>query len=1437
MNYIIISELNFINDSHSSILVFLLKQTLVFIYIIRFQYNHTTILYSESPSTMIRHAGYLHKRSNFPYVASSMHGRPDLISNLAPLPDLLCDTNTIIPLPIFDEGGGGVPVGECSTGESKTTFYALGGDPAVAIATITPTAVLDATADTTLEKEDDDTANNTNDNPCFCSPLLQYFGHLFRAKPSANALLSDSNNAWGSDFDYNNNNNTYASGDANGSLEYARTQPLLISSPNMNGGESKSAKYNIPLKGPSGPLPISPRGKIATQPQRIGGSGQKMPRSHSHGGGSVRTTNTANTASATTTGYNSTVTNVTTTTITTPKQYPPPPDDYIDPKDNHIWRAKYCVLEDGILYFYRNAKEGESDEAQAERNESRKIQSVQSEDIQQVDDGPGGRQTIGYGGSASSPRGSSLAMPIPSGAASQAASAAQMAMGSRIISGNDRKTSQHDLHDLSMSPMPRKKSDFDFANSPFHRSASTVSGGGGISSPTVLTHSVSTATFNHDADILWEKRVALDCVGAVRSSEQEYGDHAIELLAFGYDERISGGGESDASTYTGGLGKDTQHEIVDRLILRAVSSDEMNTWLFEFHRSLSSFMKQLFNSVKKGDAFGHPTPTGHLQTINHLGMRQHNHRPESPVGHHHRHGSKGGVPFAKQSSSPTADSFGGSLGTKFLGSLSHGHGRNAIYRTRVRDNIRDNAFISPVSTPGGTPGGGSPVDIQTKPLTKPLLPLMTHSDLVKPTMKAKGICPREGGDKVKASPQKYIPPALRKKAHGDTKKSFGIKAPIDNESKDVSKPKLKADGATETNILGQETELAQVGGDGATSSSVLDKSISGTAISPTSSLLSRQLEDTGDGGDKVKAAPRKYIPPALRKKAPGAAHKSLGNKTPKDNEPEDVSEPKFKADGATEEEVSESQMHYERITQEGRDGLTSSSVLDESVSETAISSTSSLLSRQLDDTRDASAPANVRLGGCADPTIIVGSILDKHFIPRKSSVVGNARLEAFGGVGGGLYAISRIKEVESMHMGNMDLDSAEQQSDENFNTQSVLKWEVGAASECGIRDSNEDAYVAVGNLDKMMSSQGMDRDGEGFSMESSQHGLYAIFDGHVGNHAARFSAEKFPGILIEEQSLLASGNLVQSIEERAATVLRKALTRLDREFCQLCMTGGRDWDCGSTALAALIVDDTVSLANLGDCRGVVCRVVGQTPKQNTSNEVDTEGWEILDLDDKEDDRWDRANGGGALEIGTLYWKEITEIHSPLLHEERARIENANGWILHETEIPTGQLHRMDLFDKDVVDIVKRCFADRLKQHRSDPARQIQIGRTCGDLAVSRAIGDRDFKAAYNLPQSLISFENTELSMSWEGPPVFIYPEKHSGRFKGDLVSNVPDIKSFKVGQEGVIDEFLLMACDGLWDVMDGDDAVRIAKDLLFDKKLSAKDGVSIIETCLAYIIS
>jgi len=1341
---------------------------------------------SESdPTNTIRHAGYLLKRSNLPYcmpsnavdatgtsmptsiITSSAKLNESIAAavagGIAPLPDLSDDVYNdnvglySLPFGGLDEIG---VVGECGYGISdvltlNASSTAMDGSnvgalvsPSVPCAASQGDALrhMDPTPTTfitTDDAADENITSTASDEPCFCSPIIQYFEKLFHVQqPIKNALVITGN-------DTNNNDGTRGKRSSNSNTKQRRhgsvspkirlspkttTRPLPIAPNESSSAMPSSAinRYIMPLKEParSDPVPISPSAskRIIRGGSGSGSGGQLLSRSVANGR-NVDNMIEASVATATTTGL---------ATALPRKEYPPPPPDYIDPKDGHIWRAKYCILECGILYFYRTAEEGESDEAHTERYESR----MYSEELEDI------------------VLGEELVITTSSPRAAAFAGQRQRSM----MAMEDRKDSS--LHDLSKSPMPLKKSDifFDLANSPFHRSGSSVLtgasgrigsmggeisvGGGGRPTP-LLHHSSSTNTFHHDADILWEKRVALDCVGAVRSSDQEHGYHAFELLAYG-------GSESDdassarASTGVGGQ----QHEIIDRLILRAGSSDDMNTWMFQFHRSLASFMQQIVNSVRtdgaRGDRLGRMRSPSDYSPTRGSGVGQHHGRPSSPF-------------LTKQSfaSSPTT-------GGSFVGSLSHGHGRNALYRRQVRDNNKGigggtgidstGSVVSPLPTPLGTPfgtPGSSPVDAALFK-KKPLMPssmMMIQSDSSKlqkkvdlPNLKdLRG--EKEGSAAVDpVQPKKYIPPHMRA-------------------TKKYMPPHMRRKLAAATDASG----------DNGSSSAVTKKS--------TEEHLPLNDEIQKNSTDKKDKAP----------------------------------------------------------TSDLSDVLEHETTLSDSLALSA-TSTSSMLSRQLEEEDNgeedgiiSSTSINVRLGGCADPTVIGGSITDHHFIGRKASVVGNVRLEAYSGTGGGFFASPpggikhrrrRSEEEESMLLDDLDMDTmmgGSKSGSSNANSRMVLKWEVGAASECGIRNSNEDSYVVINNLDELIESQGLASFSQQDLGQTKQQGLYAIFDGHVGNQAARFSAEKFPVYLMEEQSSLASRDsaCLRSIEERADSVLREAFGRLDREFCSLCTRDGRDWDCGSTALVALIVDDVVSLANLGDCRGVVCRLVSD----NISN-TETEGWEALDPADGKDVLWDRANGGGNAYAsgGKLLWKEITETHSPLHDEELARIEKANGWIIKETEIPISQLHRMDIFDEDVVEIVKRCFADRMKHHRSDPVRQIQIARTCGDLAVSRAIGDRDFKAAYNMPSNNIA--TTDLARSWEGPPVFLYPEGHSRRFKGDLVSDVPDIKVFKVGQEGVLDEFLLMACDGLWDVMDSDDAVRIAKNLLFEKKRSAKDGAS-----------
>jgi hypothetical protein len=441
------------------------------------------------------------------------------------------------------------------------------------------------------------------------------------------------------------------------------------------------------------------------------------------------TTETTPTTTTSVAATNSTTAATTYTSTKKKKEYPAPPPDYIDPRDGHIWRAKYCVLEEGILYFYRNAEVGESDEAQAERNESRSLSMMMMMDQQQQP-----QQHL-----CTSP-----SFPIVS---------IERTGGSSTATTSFSKLGKKDLFDLSKSPMPMKKSylsELRSSSPSFNRPAAAAGGGGGgnnsgataamISFTTTATsfstfnntlslgqspimhHSISTSTFHHDTDILWEKRVALDCVGAVRSSVQEHGDHSFELLAYGVssadedddDEDEQSDGDASSTRNSGGE-QQQQHEIIDRLILRAGSYDDMNTWMFQFHRSLASYMQRIVNSALNN--------RHHHYGTNAL-LRK---RPDSPIHQLHQHrrigtpvGSSSNNNKQKQpSSSPMGSSYGSNFSPNITGplssGLSHGHGRNAIYRRQVRD------LASPLSTPGG-----SPVDIHKAQLSS--FPIIVQSE-------------------------------------------------------------------------------------------------------------------------------------------------------------------------------------------------------------------------------------------------------------------------------------------------------------------------------------------------------------------------------------------------------------------------------------------------------------------------------------------------------------------------------------------------------------------------------------------------------------------------------------------------------------------------------------------------------------------------------------
>lgn len=79
--------------------------------------------------------------------------------------------------------------------------------------------------------------------------------------------------------------------------------------------------------------------------------------------------------------------------------------------------------------------------------------------------------------------------------------------------------------------------------------------------------------------------------------------------------------------------------------------------------------------------------------------------------------------------------------------------------------------------------------------------------------------------------------------------------------------------------------------------------------------------------------------------------------------------------------------------------------------------------------------------------------------------------------------------------------------------------------------------------------------------------------------------------------------------------------------------------------------------------------------------------------------------------------------------------------------------------------------------------------------MSRALGDCSFKGR-GLAES-----------EWH------FPSDHPGTFQGDLVLAECEVSVSELGEE---DEFIIIACDGLWDVVSSDLAVRYVKDRIRD---------------------
>lgn len=193
----------------------------------------------------------------------------------------------------------------------------------------------------------------------------------------------------------------------------------------------------------------------------------------------------------------------------------------------------------------------------------------------------------------------------------------------------------------------------------------------------------------------------------------------------------------------------------------------------------------------------------------------------------------------------------------------------------------------------------------------------------------------------------------------------------------------------------------------------------------------------------------------------------------------------------------------------------------------------------------------------------------------------------------------------------------------------------------------------------------------------------------------------------------------------------------DKTFLALCKQ--KKWYCGTTALGIFVNKTELIAFNIGDCHAVI-------------------------------------SNNGLVE-------EVIEAHKPGRLDESARIHQAKGWISEEKELYVGRLHMMDL-------------SDPLVRDKAKEVNWVTINRVCGELAVSRSIGDPDYK-------NFTPGAKVDAYFSW--------PDGHDQVFLADLVIPNPECKVIPMQTTF---EFVVLASDGLWDVISDEDAVKIARKAL-----------------------
>jgi serine/threonine protein phosphatase PrpC/ankyrin repeat protein len=266
-------------------------------------------------------------------------------------------------------------------------------------------------------------------------------------------------------------------------------------------------------------------------------------------------------------------------------------------------------------------------------------------------------------------------------------------------------------------------------------------------------------------------------------------------------------------------------------------------------------------------------------------------------------------------------------------------------------------------------------------------------------------------------------------------------------------------------------------------------------------------------------------------------------------------------------------------------------------------------------------------------------------------------------------------------------------------------------------------------------------------------GFFGVFDGHGdGGISSEFVAENIIpySTSSDEWKSYEGGGGVAALSNALTTACKTA----DVDLKTMLSKGNSVRHGGSTGVMAVITSDSIIIGNVGDSRCILVQKCEQSPRDYDCEVSETvKGMEALSVEDANAKDTSETNKSASSPVSLSKGKDVCDTvvkalstdHKPDLPLEMERIENSGMNVVEETF---------------TIDGVTTTLS---KIHKSHSDR----------IAVSRAFGDFDYKA------------NDELKVEEQAiictPEITVHSRDH------------------------VRDMFLILACDGVWDVMSNDE--------------------------------